>query len=264
MIASCCALAVACGSADPAPPNTESPGARTAGRTLPLERYALSPEEHLSVLRAVDTLTESCMKRQGVTYKPPSHAGFLDLPRRVDRRYGVTDVEFVENYGYHIQEIPVQDSVGKLTKAERGMFEECKESAERTLHKGAADYRNGASAEKLMNESFYAAERSDEVRSAVARWSACLKRAGYSYKDPLNAGSDVIGADGPTEEERRLARADARCNNKVGLADVWYRAEVKIQRSNAVKHEAELKRLLVEKQALLLNVKRVERARAGG
>ncbi|GAA3696468.1 hypothetical protein GCM10022224_072650 [Nonomuraea antimicrobica] len=235
----------ACGAEEPAPPAPVRGVTSVSQLVLPFDAYKTTPEQRAVLGNAHNQLVVHCMRRQGITIKPPAEDP--DTISAVDpgnsRRYGVADVEAAGSHGYHLARPPSPDTTGawagKLpirarhrlygTAADRG----CLDRATLTLDKGArkADWPWLALQDSLTLEQ---AAKHPSVTTAVKRWQSCMTQAGFSYPAPEAAIADGRwDLDKPpvSEEEKQTATADTACKWSSGLVAAWYAADAELQRA---------------------------------
>jgi hypothetical protein len=253
----------------PAPPNASSTRpAAVLGFTprrleLPVYDYQLSPAEYAEVARAKNILIAACMTRYGFSWSAPTPTVPLQ-----DRRYGVIDLPAAQRYGYHL--LPTDDPASapvaqaRISKKETDVLTGgqllddgtgkprlmagytapvrrvdgkevpsggCAQEAERKLL-GRADLTSRAGVVSRINTGSFAESLKDPVvKKAMARWSACMKEAGYDYADPLKSiASARLDSASVPPSEIQLATADVKCKRSMGLIGTWSREESAIQR----------------------------------
>ncbi|WP_326729997.1 hypothetical protein [Streptomyces phaeochromogenes] len=246
-----------------APASAESLGFTPRRLDLPVYDYQLSPAQYAKVAEAKQALVTACMKRYGFSWSAPTPA----IPRQ-DRRYGVIDLRAAQRYGYHL--LPTDTSVAAESGAATPSKEEmaaltagqlldgdtgesrlaagydspvkrvrgkavppggCAQEAERKLL-GRDDLRSEAGVVSRINtESFSSSMSTPAVKAVFAKWSSCMKKAGYDFPDPLKSiGSADLNVPAAPKAETELATADVKCKESVDLVAVWSRAETSIQR----------------------------------
>ncbi|MFD3380566.1 MULTISPECIES: hypothetical protein [unclassified Streptomyces] len=246
-----------------APASAESLGFTPRRLDLPVYDYQLSPSQYAKVAEAKQVLVTACMKRYGFSWSTPAPT----IPRQ-DRRYGVIDLRAAQRYGYHLlptdssaaapgAPTPSKEEMAALTagqlldgdtgasrlaagydapvKRVRGKAVPpggCAQEAERKLL-GRDDLRSEAGVVSRINtESFSSSMRTPAVKAVFAKWSSCMKKAGYDFTDPLKSiGSADLNVPAAPRAETELATADVKCKESVDLVAVWSRAETSIQRT---------------------------------
>jgi hypothetical protein len=66
------------------------------------------------------------------------------------------------------------------------------------------------------------------VVAVIKLWSECMKRSGFTYASPLDAGGDRpewLRAATPSVAEIRTAVADVRCKQQTNLIGIWFTIE---------------------------------------
>ncbi|MEV8097683.1 hypothetical protein [Kitasatospora sp. NPDC085879] len=223
------------------PPKVPQSGL-TKGLALPLEAYMLNYADELVIERAEHRLTAECMRKLGFTYQPPA-VGTTPQESSNDsnmpRRYGISDLELSAKYGYHPQSAvdPHPDrSVVPISPAERaallGTGAPGKSSGgciAESRQKLQISY--GTKASELSKTSLDTSLETNEVKSAMQRWSDCMKNRGYSYTDvyaPL-AQFNSSANQGVNQAEIQTTTADIECKSQVRLIEVWFATETVIQ-----------------------------------
>jgi len=248
------------GPTGPVPP----PGDEAKAISVPLDRYSPSPAETEVIRAADDVLTGTCMRRKGLDWKPAPRASEEDAEPRNRRRYGVVEPNIAEIYGYHLP--ADRPSVAKRSAAIRARdngldaaekkaaygsgrkLGGCAKKAREALLKDAPD----ADFDLLNNTlgTTYEQSRKDPAVVRVFRaWSACMKKEGYRYADPMEAITDKrwLKSEHVSRAEIRQARTDVRCKKRTDLVSVWNAAENRIQRK-AIKAESAAFKKLAETQ----------------
>ncbi|MFF4354600.1 hypothetical protein [Streptomyces sp. NPDC001530] len=231
-----------------------------APKAYPLDAYKPTTEETETVNRAVDVLTRSCMKKFGVT-RPAYQAPPGSIPTNA-RKYGPTDLASVRVYGY---KPPLPDGVTKREAVTAQQRELAREKtitpAAQAVYTGTAqqaDKENGTAAaavpagvpkggchgqaqrqaladragDDLMTVQNLFGQASGTTREDPAtvaldkRWSACMRKSGLDYPDPLSAVDDSTwrtqktspngphpNFPAPSAREIRTAEADVRCKS---------------------------------------------------
>ncbi|CAL9502791.1 hypothetical protein SUDANB176_03477 [Streptomyces sp. enrichment culture] len=239
---------VAPGAASPPPERPVSGLAK--GMVLPIEGYLISYPERIAWQRAQQNLWKSCMERFGFKEFDPPPPGIVPDPNFNDanmaRRYGISNAEEAEQYGYHLPggnvEPPAWEPAagaegavfaGVGTDLRSGSYQGekvpeggCRGEAQRKL--GELRY---TLAGKVDYASLEESRKDPAVRKAVAAWSSCMKKQGYAVDHPYETPDLVtsLGAPAPSADEIALATADIGCKKKTDLIGIWYAAEKRIQ-----------------------------------
>ncbi|MEV0206401.1 hypothetical protein AB0H97_14495 [Streptomyces sp. NPDC050788] len=240
---------------------------------LPLDAYTVDAQQQEELDRAVDQLAQTCMKAKGYTW--PARLEQLGVPRSAnERRYGVTDPEAVKVYGYQLAP-PVGVTPAQLAeearreKKRKALMTDAltKAYTGRSGKTAAASHTGGCRGKALkqlglpqggealtavdlaQQQSFQRTEADSRARAANAKWSACMKKAGYRYANPHVAAADPAwwtkGAD-PAAPNRAGAReiatavADVRCKRQVDYVTVWQSVETTYQHKIIAANRKEL------------------------
>jgi hypothetical protein len=282
LLAVACALGwpalAGCGGGDHTedrPPPVESPIPLTdpARVSFPLDAYRLTGQEYVDVNRAIRILGGECMRRFGLTWRPPDPPSTFQLQN--ERRYGVIDPHTAATRGYHPpapmltppepdrapEPSPADISVwaGQGQRSYKGMpilEGGCVGEATRKLSAGASIMDTGF-VSRLVSQVGDQAEADQRVGDAFSAWSSCLREAGFDYRDPWTANNDPAWQ--RTEistEEIATATADVRCKQRVNLIGIWYAVEVAYQKQAIEKHGDELDRIRDQLRAQVTNARR--------
>jgi hypothetical protein len=188
--------------------------------------------------------------------------------------YGVTDPEAVKVYGYQLAP-PVGVTPAQLAeearreKKRKALMTDAltKAYTGRSGKTAAASHTGGCRGKALkqlglpqggealtavdlaQQQSFQRTEADSRARAANAKWSACMKKAGYRYANPHVAAADPAwwtkGAD-PAAPNRAGAReiatavADVRCKRQVDYVTVWQSVETTYQHKIIAANRKEL------------------------
>ncbi|TCO62841.1 hypothetical protein [Actinocrispum wychmicini] len=258
---------------------------------LPLSVYSGTNAQNDILDRAVELLTQTCMRGKGFDYKVVDPASGAQKTL-VKGDYGITDKAQAAVNGYRDPHVVSVDSSGKVhtppgVTAETGPAESpdymialegsatgplsdgqgrikragCRNEALFTIH----DYDNTrARADldlpgRLADEANQRAARHPEVTAAVNAWSSCMKGKGYRYSTPQEP-MNTKWPDKPSAEEIATALADISCKEQTGLVTTWVNTIVAYQRElidRSAATLAELKKITDEQ------VKRAEDVLAG-
>lgn len=229
---------------------------------LPMQTYLPTDQEQAQLSQAKKILVSDCMKGFGFNWTPAP-----DLPRvgpktLTDWRYGIHEMALAKKRGYKadakeqeaydaaVKSGAVDDTTadGPEAKALNGGIDEvegkkvpkdgCVGSANREIDVETLQARTAIG---LANAAFLKAKEDADVVKAFASWSACMKRSGYDYKQPLDASDDVkFQSPEVSSEEIATATADISCRQKTDVAWIWFRAEAALQKSAIDAHAEEL------------------------
>ncbi|PVC94032.1 hypothetical protein [Streptomyces sp. CS014] len=227
-----------------------------------MQTYLPTDQEQAQLSQAKKILVSDCMKGFGFNWTPAP-----DLPRvgpktLTDWRYGIHEMALAKKRGYKadakeqeaydaaVKSGAVDDTTadGPEAKALNGGIDEvegkkvpkdgCVGSANRKIDVEGLQARTAIG---LANAAFLKAKEDADVVKAFASWSACMKRGGYDYKQPLDASDDVkFQSPEVSSEEIATATADISCRQKTDVAWIWFRAEAALQKSAIDAHAEEL------------------------
>jgi hypothetical protein len=230
-------------------PSAASHHGAKAIRDLPIAAYSIGKQDAYDLDSAKVAVINECLTEKGTDFRLPQP------PRPEDgnsRRYGVVDQGIAEGYGYHD---PLDDNAAqptstpnaaqkKLLLGSSGPNDGCMAMADAALGSEKPPMKGVEAARTIDVTSFKESQRSPDVRKAFSQWAACMSHKGYEYESPLaSAGGKWFDTPTATESEKRVARADVSCKNKVDLIERWHTAESKIQQHMIESHAKELKDL---------------------
>lgn len=217
-----------------------------------MQAYLPTDEDQQQLSQAKKVLVGDCMAGFGFTWTPAPDLPKVGPKTLTDWRYGIHDMDLARERGYKPDALEQADYDAAVNKgavdggtaddaAARALDGRTKEvggkkvpeggcvgEANRKINAGAAESR---AAIDLANGAFIKAKQDPEVVKAFADWSACMKKAGYSYKEPLDA-SDDSRFSGPevSSEEIATATADITCRDRTDVARLWFTAEAALQK----------------------------------
>ncbi|WP_327228221.1 hypothetical protein OG229_36000 [Streptomyces platensis] len=256
-----------------APPPAVPPASKEVRRlVLPFDAYALSGPDVHTIESAEDVLIRGCMRAKGKewTALPRPSAVDPDPPQR--RRYGVIEPDVALRFGYHQPPAPPEtarrDEIWrareKMPRAAQlaaygkdgvsGCWKKAHVRLLRDVPKSSTALFN-----RRIREEFTASQKERAVSSVVRSWSACMKRDGYRYPDPLAAAGDDRWAKSPrpSRHEIVVAQTDVRCKRETRLVSVWSKAETRLQHGAVRSHTTEFEKLAVQKAGWLKAARKV-------
>lgn len=226
---------------------------------LPIYAYELPPARQDLLTDAQLKLQAQCMSGFGVAmqvrYSVPAPTSDPRL-----RRYGVSDLQVAQRYGYHLGPSVRTDATngdasttslsgqqlavlkGTAAVAPNGKpvpAGGCTAVAARRLGLGAArqNFEDVATAtamgsvSRIDADSFQKSLASAATTPILADWGACMARSGYHFSSPIAAaGAADLSTAEPTRAETEQAVADVRCKQSTGLVQRWAAVEAPIER----------------------------------
>ncbi len=252
-------------------PDTSSPAA-SPGKydytfRLPIAVYSYTDAEYEVIRSAEQVLARDCMKGFGLAYELPKSPAPVDAQ---DRRYGITDMDGAQRYGYRMPPLPdapkaklTQDQIQVLygkRSLENGADDRAKleyrgkEVPEHgCLGKAVLDFRKpyeyregSAAASRISGDSYEASLSDPKVQAGFGKWSSCMKQKGYDYPSPMDAIESPSFSKGKVSaKEKETAVADVACKQSTGLLETWFKAEAAIQK-DMIKKDVTLLRKLDE------------------
>ncbi|MET8129171.1 hypothetical protein ABZV67_32685 [Streptomyces sp. NPDC005065] len=228
---------------------------------FPLGTYEATADERQKLNSAQDALVVQCMSRFGFAYTPPAQRAAPATDNRYI--FGVVDVEEVTRYGYlnplaaaAEQPRPARPA---LSGTERLVLSGADDTNPQSMPMSQeAAQRKGGSSQKVAGQAvpmggcnreaflkLYAPKpnavdimyvfnlrsgaesqtRADSrVRENDKKWSACMKKAGYSVTDPMDASNELGFQNEELSSPAAItaATADVACKKKVNLVGVRY------------------------------------------
>ncbi|WP_157523023.1 hypothetical protein [Herbidospora cretacea] len=211
---------------------------------LPLSPYKLPMSAMAELALAVEQAEFDCMREQGHTGWEKGMSRSWDPQSFVEHEfYEHLDPARAAETGYPrpaldpglVKKAAARPSRGP-TREESIAYPECEKAARARIYV-PADLLMGP--RDLVTNAKLATQRDSRMRAAVDAWRVCMGRQGFAYQSPIMPPLDPRWesrpADRPAgEEERRTARVDAECREKVNLVGVY--------KTLRVAYEAELLR----------------------
>ncbi|MFJ8442772.1 hypothetical protein [Kitasatospora griseola] len=223
---------------------------------LPLDAYDSTNAQDV-LARATTVLAQQCMRGKGLELPAALMEQAASKPPPPSVIYGVLNMDDARAYGYRMPPAPANSPVppgadsSEITEAvTQAYFDDrkqnkpgCRSEAQKQLD-----------AENVLNDNVYlqdlrseartAAHRDSRVTAVTAKWSACMKAAGFDYPDPTAPAHDrsLLGKGLPTPAgaalpptspaEVAVAVADVTCKRQtqyletVALVTAAYQQEI--------------------------------------
>jgi hypothetical protein len=212
------------------------------------------------------------MARFGFQVKaPPATA---PLFARNERRYGLADLDRAQTFGYHVPELTsrakqepelspeaytVASGTGPATvKGQPVPQDGCLGEAKRKLTAGAAAPTDPRLVDRLGIDANQRAKNDSRVRKVEADWSACMKAAGYDYRESMAANDDPsFGGEKISDREIATATADVRCKIQANLVATYAAVETAYQQRLIRRNSVQLNVTKAELDTRLKNASRV-------
>jgi hypothetical protein len=208
----------------------------------------------------------------------------------LDYWWGVSLPELAEEYGYH--EVPMEEFLEVRNASETPPPEYLEAAVGAAFLEGTTNTPGGCAGRweaefyagveltreeiQLISEGLRTSYKeksrlTETAASAVKRWSDCMAREGYSYDAPHDAlaeftstvgnpdGRDGIGwiTPSPTDEEIRIAVADAQCKVETGFWDAIAVAEDEAAQEVIDSNRPQLEELRRVNSALVRNAGKI-------
>ncbi|WP_392900627.1 hypothetical protein [Streptomyces sp. LN699] len=231
--------------------------------TLPLDGYSSTPSEQYAWQIATQDQWRACMARYGFKkFGPPepslkAAAGAANSD--MGRRYGIADLEAAKTRGYHLPEMPEPPRWEPAKGAEEAVFTGSGAEVDGGAYKGQKIPDGGCRGEtKRMfpmpqtptvanaeSRAYMVAKDDKNVRDAIARWSACMKKRGLDIASPLDDVSSLgvnVSSPIPGAREIEIATADVECKSQTKLVELWHKNEEAKQQQEMAKNASTLNR----------------------
>ncbi|MER6025208.1 hypothetical protein [Streptomyces sp. NPDC001851] len=169
--------------------------------TLPLDAY-VSVKDERTIVRAENVLAQQCMRDAGLKLPRALVPDDGPEPPAPYVLYGVMDMKAVKVYGYREPSPEPKPASGRAAGDEvtpavqRAYFDDpksgrlgCEGKARRKLG-GKNPQTLFMVVQQLRSQTLSATFQDSRVVAAVSRWSACMKKSGYDYANPLAPAHD--------------------------------------------------------------------------
>ncbi|MDX3238957.1 hypothetical protein PV392_25360 [Streptomyces sp. ME03-5709C] len=242
---------------------------QTAGITYPLDGYAATYEEEVTLKRAQNLLVTRCMADFGFTYRAPEPP---EAPKTApnSRIYGVVDMDTAARYGYKApvaaageprkQQVDLSDAAAMVLGGPRDQkpdtlprnLEEAKKKKPSTatvngkqipaggcgrqaflkLYAPTAQSVDALYVFNLKVEANSRTRKDSRVLAVNKKWSTCMAAAGYTVTNPMDPAREIGLPNDALSSPAAInaAKADVACKKKVNLVGVWYAVETAYQR----------------------------------
>jgi hypothetical protein len=227
---------------DDGPPALQEPIPKiTSSRqiVLPSYGYDATPEQLNVVAHAAQLHIRTCMERFHFEYQIPV-GDAMRTGEHENGRYGLIDAPQAARYGHH----PVPDSTppdrsnasgtpdfyavlgGKSKKELGGQPIPQGGCAGEGARKVGLDQLTNLEMTTMWNTLNARSQNDPRVVAAMGAWSACMKQAGYTFKDSWQANNDTRwGGRTVSPAEIATATADVRCKQQTNLVGIWMAVE---------------------------------------
>jgi hypothetical protein len=210
------------------------------------------------------TLTARCLRQFGFTFTPPptNQTKLAAAVEMQSRRYGITDAVVAATRGYHPPEgfrsTDSQLLTAGMSATEQLVFNGPRHAGDATTYAGrpippggcdgsavsaiagGGEFAHSDLAAGIQASGFAESQKDSRVIAAFAQWSACMAKAGYHYRTPLDSvGDDRWSGPQPAPDELAVARTDLACKAATNLVDVWHAVESELENTQiAAQHAA--------------------------
>ena len=228
---------------------------------LPLDYYRATTQQRVALRTAYVMILHDCLARFGFIHKIP----VVKISPDYGRRYGITNETEAANYGYNP---PPEVDGGKEAESATSTKQSSAESTVLNgvgvksvngkevpqggcygeaygkfgLKRGSSSLTEAGILVEDLNAQAVQSTRADTRIAAVwAKWSACMKEAGYSYRTPWDANNDPsFDGSSATARERATATKDVECKKKYNVAGISFAVETAYQKAYIEKNAEEL------------------------
>lgn len=249
LLCGCSAASSAGGGPAPAPVPVPTPTS-AAQLSYPISAYEFSAMQQSEWQYVDSLLVKQCMAQRGFRIYQTLNSGYVAQAVRitdefVSRVWGLSDVVTAREFGYHLP--PWVAGAAKPQALSGGsapgaQTEACIGQAGRRL--AAAGAGSGEQASQLVgqieSESFFRARADRRVRAVFAKWSTCMGRYGYSYRDPFQAAAAFDLSHPTTRTEIQTAVRDVTCARQVNVLGVAYAVQSDYQNALIEKYAVQL------------------------
>ncbi|MEU6017175.1 hypothetical protein ABZ826_24920 [Streptomyces sp. NPDC047515] len=218
-------------------------------KILPVERYLTTEAEDRTLALARNKLVEKCMRSAGYSdFMMPPHVG--NPVKLITRRYGLTDLNEAQRRGYEptdneasenstsefneslspdARKRLVGDSGAPVEPGSRLRDPGCLGHALEVINGSKPPYEKiDAAAMKVQADSWNRSFRDGRLINYFEKWSACMRRSGYSFRTPMDApGEGKMNK----SKEIKMAVTEVKCNISSGLLDRWYAIDSDYQKT---------------------------------
>jgi len=226
---------------------------------LPLDPYRQTDDQIRLFSKAHQILSRDCMRRFGLDWTvsaPPQSTGQDTV------KSGVLTTADAAKYGYHNPDSAItktgNEASAQITPDQQAVFTGkgpstfagqpvppggCAGEANTKLTGTAGDPTNahGPIVSRLATDAYTRTTKDSRVRMVVNAWTACMKKAGFDYANPDNAGDDVRWrGQTPSDLEFSTAKADAACRQETNYTGVFVTVETAYQERLIEKNSQQL------------------------
>ncbi len=208
-----------------------------------VEEFGMTDEALVKSIERAESLIASCMTDAGFEYVPIDPVTFRGAMDALTSAPGLTDAEFVAQYGYGITTLPPTQAFGageqntriydQLSAADQIAYKRTLWGAggctKKAIHQVYTEEQRNAN---YVNPFDAQVQQDPRMVDALEKWSGCMREAGYDYENPDDAereitdrfnaltkgadpktltGSDKAGLTQLQGEERAVAQADNEC-----------------------------------------------------
>ncbi|MGY0466455.1 hypothetical protein ACW14Y_40245 [Kitasatospora sp. cg17-2] len=243
---------------------------------LPIAEYMLTPQQSAELKWLNTKKVAVCMKQYGFDLPIAPAPVVSASDSLLFRRYGLTDPASVSTWGYHLPKRDTatpratlspaenalllgRDATGKPLTSSNGQAVPtggCQGKVNtdlRSLQPGGQGPGGGASqlAGQTKADSFSRSMADPRVKEVFGRWSECMRAAGFTAPNPVEAGADLpsVKAPEPDAAEIRMAQTDVECKTRTNLVGLWFAVEADYQKAAIAQQPEAFAALKIERDA---------------
>lgn len=268
------------GSPQDEPPITVKPFVVGAPLVLPVTPYFTPQADADAYFAAVGVAQQACAQEFGVNYTGGTVG---DQPSMEDsateRRYGVTNLDEAEHYGYLPPPSPGDDSDDKahgwnpserelvVMQAQSSTGEAvtkdpvtgkklpehgCASRAFRDVAQGDDPPVMNPVVDDVLEQSWQLTMADSRAKAAEKKWAACMAKKGYDFDHRWDAGNSTSGKS--QDVTIAMATLDTRCALDTGYLDVWWAVDTAYQERLLRERDADLQAVLADHRAVMKRV----------
>jgi hypothetical protein len=214
--------------------------------TLPIDPYQWSDDDTRAMGDALDRMAAHCLADFGLTLPVTPVIPDAGPASATARRYGLTSPSEAAANGYRLKAAmdagpqptppPADPDVEAALRGTISQFRGHAVPAGGCAGQAAGELGAGAKpgvadlVQDINTRSWELSRTHPVVIAAFTQWSACMKKSGADYPDPMAAMNDNRFTGVPTPLEIGVAKADVACKAATNTTGIWYAAEVAVQR----------------------------------
>ena len=211
---------IACGGGASSDSGQSQQSKSSGDRQVGVEEFGMTDEQLVTSIERAESLIASCMAEAGFDYVPIDPVTFRGAMDALTSAPGLTDAEFVAQYGYGISTLPPTQAFGAGEENTRN-YEQLSPPDQVAYKRNLwGDNVEATFVIMLENEDFSGAggctkkaidqvftdeqrkanylnpfdaqvQQDSRMVDALKKWSGCMREAGYDYESPDDAEREV-------------------------------------------------------------------------